>query len=56
MRRFRSFINRVAIEELQLVGRCFTWSNRRDAPTFERLDHVFASPDWMVDCQNHTLI
>jgi hypothetical protein len=20
------------------------------------LDRVFASPDWMVDCQNHTLI
>jgi hypothetical protein len=58
MRRFRSFINRVAIEDLQLVGRRFTWSNRRDAPTLEleRLDRVFASPDWMVDCQNHTLI
>jgi hypothetical protein len=56
MRRFRSFINRVVIEELQLVGHRFTWSNHRDAPMLERLDRVFTSPDWMVDCQNHTLI
>jgi exonuclease III len=55
MRRFRAFINRVAIDELHLEGRRFTWSNRRDNPTLERLDRVFASPDWIAQHPNHLL-
>lgn len=55
MRRFRAFINRVAIDELHLEGRRFTWSNWRDNPTLERLDRVFASPDWIAQHPNHLL-
>ena len=38
MRRFRSLIDDLQLEELTLSGRLFTWSNGRDQPTLERLD------------------
>lgn len=46
MRRFRSFISRAHLQEVDLVGRRFTWSSERDTPTLERLDRVLVS----VDC------
>jgi hypothetical protein len=55
MRHFRAFINRVAIDELHLEGHRFTWSNRRDNPTLECLDRVFASPEWIAQQPNHLL-
>lgn len=55
MRRFRSFFNRMEIDELHLFGRRFMWSNHRDNPTLERLDRAFASPDWMTLFPNHLL-
>jgi hypothetical protein len=59
MRRFRSFINEVQLQEVDLIGRCFTWSNEWGAPTLERLDRVLASVDWFdlkalsSDCSDH---
>jgi exonuclease III len=55
MHRFRAFINRATIEELHLSGRRFSWSNRRDSPTLERLDRAFASPEWLAAHPNHLL-
>jgi hypothetical protein len=45
MRRFRSFMDRAQLEEINMVGRCFSWSNYRDRPTLELLDRVFVSVD-----------
>lgn len=41
-----------------MQGRKFTWSNRRDQPTLERLDRILISPEWLrslsSDCSNHS--
>jgi exonuclease III len=55
MRRFRSFLNSMHLEELTLVGRRFTWSSERERPTLELLDRMFASPDWFAGFPNHVL-
>lgn len=55
MRRFWSFLNRARLEELNLVGRRYTWSNERDRPTLELLDRMFACCDWFVSFPNHVL-
>lgn len=46
MGRFRRVINDLALHELHLNGRSFTWSNGWDNPTLERLDRVLISSDW----------
>ena len=56
MRRFRAFLNRVNLEELNLVGRRFTWSSERERPTLELLDRMFASMDWFAAFLNHMLM
>ncbi|KAE8799887.1 hypothetical protein D1007_24767 [Hordeum vulgare] len=38
---FNSLINAMAWFELPLMDRRFTWSNKRDPPTLERLDRAF---------------
>lgn len=43
--RFRSKINMLELKELYLLGRKFTWSNERQRPTLEKIDHVFVSND-----------
>jgi hypothetical protein len=55
MRRFRSFIDRAQLEEINMVGRSFSWSNRRDRPTLELLDHVFVSVEWLLEFPSHAL-
>jgi endonuclease/exonuclease/phosphatase family metal-dependent hydrolase len=37
---------------LPLHGRCYTWSNDRESPTLERLDHMFCSIDWAAGHPN----
>jgi thiamine monophosphate kinase len=37
---FQCFINNLELHELPLLGRRFTWSNEREAPTLVRLDRV----------------
>jgi endonuclease/exonuclease/phosphatase family metal-dependent hydrolase len=34
------------IKELQLHGRCFTWSSGTANPTLSKIDHVFVSKEW----------
>lgn len=46
MGRFRCFLNDMSLQELPLLGRKFTWSNEREAPTLVRLDRVFVTTDW----------
>ena len=53
MRRFRRFLGAVAVEELHLNGRLFTWTNERLHPTLERIDRAFASVDWLELYPNH---
>ena len=55
MRRFRSLIDDLQLEELTLSGRLFTWSNGRDQPTLERLDRVFAIVEWLERYPSHQL-
>lgn len=55
MRRFRSFIDTLQLDELQLLGRLFTWSNEQVAPTLERLDRFFADSAWLQSFANHRL-
>jgi exonuclease III len=46
MGRFRKLIHDLALKELHLHGRKFTWSNHQDFPTLVRLDRVLCSVDW----------
>jgi hypothetical protein len=46
MHRFKRLIEDVAIKEIPLNGRRFTWSNQREAPVLVKLDRVFCSVDW----------
>jgi exonuclease III len=46
MGRFRRAIDDLELRELPLHGRRYTWSNERETPTLERLDHIFCSVDW----------
>jgi exonuclease III len=48
MGRFRRWINDMAVSELPLHGRKFTWSTSSTSanPTLVKLDRVFCSPDW----------
>lgn len=45
MGRFRRAINDLALNELHLNGRSFTWSNGWEHPTLERLDRIFVTSD-----------
>jgi hypothetical protein len=46
MGRFRSFINDLALSELPLIGRKFTWSSQQISPTLMKLGRVLCSLDW----------
>jgi exonuclease III len=46
MGRFRRFINDLALKEIPLHGRKFTWSNQHDSPTLVRLDRVLCTVEW----------
>jgi len=55
MGRFRRFIDESELQELSLKGRLFTWSSERDVPTLERLDHIFATEEWLLSFPDHDL-
>jgi hypothetical protein len=46
MGRFRRFINDMELHEIPLLGRKYTWSSEREAPTLVRLDRVFVTMEW----------
>jgi hypothetical protein len=43
---FNATIESLDMREIMLFGRQYTWANRRDNPTFEKLDRVLASVEW----------
>jgi hypothetical protein len=46
LRRFRRWIDEKELKEISLIGRRYTWSNQRQAPTLVKLDHVFCTSSW----------
>jgi endonuclease/exonuclease/phosphatase family metal-dependent hydrolase len=43
---FNDCIQDLYLIELTLLDRRFTWTNKRDDPTLERLDRAFINLDW----------
>ena len=43
---FNAIIESLDLREIILSGRQFTWTNRRDTPTYEKLDRILASVEW----------
>jgi hypothetical protein len=43
---FRTRINDLALKEIQLHGRKYTWTNQQDNPVLVKLDRVLCSADW----------
>jgi endonuclease/exonuclease/phosphatase family metal-dependent hydrolase len=43
---FNAIIESLDLRELSLSGRQYTWANRRDTPTYEKLDRILASVEW----------
>ena len=39
-------INALALVEIPLKGRKYTWSNKQDQSLFEKLDRIFTSSNW----------
>jgi len=52
---FNSTIHDLALLEIPLLGRQFTWSNHRDNPTLVCLDRVFVNDSWDSLFPNTTL-
>lgn len=46
MGQFRRLLNELVLKEVELLGRTYTWSNEREAPTLVRLDRVFCTSAW----------
>ena len=46
MRRFRGLIEDLALKEIPLHGRKFTWYNHQETPVLVKLDRVLCSVDW----------
>lgn len=46
MGRFRRFVDDMALKDLTLHGRRYTWTNEQANPTMEKLDRVLISTDW----------
>ena len=46
MGRFRRALDDLALKELPLIGRKFTWSGGGNSPTLSRLDRVFSTMEW----------
>jgi exonuclease III len=43
---FRRWANDLALNEIPLIGRKYTWSNGHSNPTLVKLDRVFYTTDW----------
>lgn len=52
---FNDTINSLALIELPLLDRHFTWSNNRERPTLERIDRVFFNLAWNDTFANSNL-
>jgi len=45
--RFRSTIDNLELARIELRGRKYTWCNDQQTPTMTRIDHFFASTEWL---------
>jgi exonuclease III len=43
---FNAIIESLNLREIALSGRQYTWANRRENPTYEKLDRVLATVEW----------
>jgi hypothetical protein len=43
---FNAIIENLDLREIALSGRQFTWTSRRDTPTYEKLNRILASVQW----------
>lgn len=43
---FCCFVNDMELKEIPLLGRRYTWSNKREAPTLVKLDRALCTTDW----------
>jgi hypothetical protein len=43
---FRRMVNDLDLKEIPLLGRRYTWSNEREAPTLIKLDRVLCTIEW----------
>lgn len=48
MQRFNEFITAAGLVDTPLRNRLFTWSSKRPAPVFSKLDRVFTSTEWVL--------
>src|SRR4051812_47188298 len=55
MLQFNETISNLALVEIPLKDRAFTWSNLRDSPLLEKLDWVFTSEHWTTTFPNKTV-
>lgn len=53
--KFNGSINRLALIELPLLDRLYTWSNKRDSPTLARLDRALINNAFATTFPNSTL-
>lgn len=54
-RQFNDLINILALLEIPLVDRAYTWSNKRETPTLVRLDRCLVNLDWDLMLPNTCL-
>ena len=43
---FNSVLHLLGLREIYMTGGCYTWSNKQEIPTLEKLDRVLMSSDW----------
>ena len=43
---FNAIIQSLELREIELTGRQYTWANRREVPTYEKLDRILATTEW----------
>jgi hypothetical protein len=45
---FNLVVSNLRLEELQLIGNKYTWTNKSESHLLERLDWFLASTSWMI--------
>ena len=54
MDRFNSWIRENALDDIDIMNRSFTWSNKREEPTLIKLDQVLVNAEWNLGFLNTT--
>jgi endonuclease/exonuclease/phosphatase family metal-dependent hydrolase len=52
---FNEKINELALLEIPLFDRLFTWSNKRDTPALTKIDRAFINQVWNLSLPNTSL-